>query len=98
MATGSGKTTVMAMMIAWQAVNAVRAPTSKLFSRGFLVVTPGITIKYRLRVLQPNDPENYYRTRELVPADMLPDIDRAKIVITNYHAFQRREMIGQSPR
>ena len=96
MATGSGKTTVMAMMIAWQAVNAVRAPASRLFSRGFLIVTPGITIKDRLRVLQPNDPENYYRTRELVPADMLPDIDRAKIVITNYHAFQRRETMDIS--
>ena len=96
MATGSGKTTVMAMLIAWQAVNAVRTPASRLFSRGFLIVTPGITIKDRLRVLQPNDPENYYRTRELVPADMLPDIDRAKIVITNYHAFQRRETMDIS--
>lgn len=87
MATGSGKTTVMAMLIAWQALNAVRAPTAELFSGGFLIFTPGITIKDRLRVLQPSDPENYYRTRELVPADMLPDIDRAKIVITNYHDF-----------
>ncbi len=61
MATGSGKTTVMAMLIAWQTVNAVRTPGSILFSRGFLIVTPGITIKDRLRVLQPNDPDSYYR-------------------------------------
>ena len=93
MATGSGKTTVMAMLIAWQSVNAVRSPASPLFSRGFLIVTPGITIKDRLRVLQPNDPDSYYRGRELVPADMLPDIDRAKIVITNYHAFRPRETL-----
>ncbi len=93
MATGSGKTTVMAMLIAWQTVNAVRTPGSSLYSRGFLVVTPGITIKDRLRVLQPNDPDSYYRGRELVPADMLPDIDRAKIVITNYHAFKPRETL-----
>ncbi|MGR3715308.1 MAG: BPTD_3080 family restriction endonuclease [Thermohalobaculum sp.] len=93
MATGSGKTTVMAMLIAWQTVNAVRSPGSTLFSRAFLVVTPGITIKDRLRVLQPNDPDSYYRGRELVPADMLPDIDRAKIVITNYHAFKPRETL-----
>jgi type III restriction enzyme len=93
MATGSGKTTVMAMLIAWQAVNAVRTPGSSLYSRGFLIVTPGITIKDRLRVLQPNDPDSYYRGRELVPADMLPDIDRAKIVITNYHAFKPRETL-----
>ena len=44
MATGAGKTTVMAMLIAWQAVNAVRSPASSHFSRGFLVIAPGITI------------------------------------------------------
>jgi len=58
MATGSGKTTVMAMLIAWQTVNAVRHPNSSLYSRGFLIVTPGITIKDRLRVLQTNDPDS----------------------------------------
>ena len=93
LATGAGKTTVMAMLIAWQTVNAVRHPSSKQFSRGFLVVAPGITIKDRLRVLQPNDPESYYRHRELVPPEMLADIDKAKIVITNYHAFKLRERI-----
>ena len=86
LATGAGKTTVMAMLIAWQTVNAVRRPGSRRFTRGFLMVTPGITIRDRLRVLQPNDPDSYYRSRELVPADMLGDLDRAKIVITNYHA------------
>ncbi len=96
MATGSGKTTVMAMLIAWQAVNAARSPASTLFSRYFLIVTPGITIRDRLRVLRTNDPLSYYRDRELVPADMLADIDRAKIVITNYHAFQRRETMDVS--
>ena len=60
LATGAGKTTVMAMLIAWQTVNAVRHPQSKHFTRGFLVVTPGLTIKDRLRVLQPNDPDSYY--------------------------------------
>ncbi|MEO9960744.1 MAG: DEAD/DEAH box helicase family protein [Nisaea sp.] len=96
MATGSGKTTVMAMLIAWQTVNAVRHPNSKSFSRGFLIVAPGITIKDRLRVLQPNDPDSYYRGREIVPSDMLPDIGKAKIVITNYHAFKLRERIQLS--
>jgi len=93
LATGSGKTTVMAMLIAWQVVNAVRRPASTLYSRGFLIVAPGITIKDRLRVLLPNDPENYYATRELLPQDMLPDIHRARIVITNYHAFKLREKL-----
>lgn len=91
LATGAGKTTVMAMIIAWQTINAVRRPTSKNFTRGFLVVTPGLTIRERLRVLQPNDPDSYYQSRELVPNDMLEDLQRAKIIITNFHAFKRRE-------
>ena len=61
------------------------------FTRGFLIVAPGLTIRDRLRVLQPNDPDSYYASREIVPGDMLADLDRAKIVITNYHAFKLRE-------
>lgn len=96
LATGAGKTTVMAMLIAWQTVNAVRHPQSKRFTRGFLIVAPGLTIRDRLRVLQPNDPDSYYQSRELLPGDMLADLERAKIVITNYHAFKLRERIDLS--
>ena len=96
LATGAGKTTVMAMLIAWQTINAVRRPNSRNFTPGFLVVTPGLTIRDRLRVLQPNDPDSYYQSRELVPGDMLRDLDRAKIVITNFHAFKRRETMEVS--
>src|SRR5437899_1138398 len=96
LATGAGKTTVMAMLIAWQTVNAVRRPQSKRFTRGFLVVTPGLTIKDRLRVLQPNDPDSYYASRELVPLDLVEEIAKAKIVITNYHAFKLRERLELS--
>jgi type III restriction enzyme len=96
LATGAGKTTVMAMLIVWQTINAVRHPQSKRFTRGFLVVTPGITIKDRLRVLQPNDPDSYYASRELVPTDLLVEINRAKIVITNFHSFKLREKIELS--
>lgn len=96
LATGAGKTTVMAMIIAWQTINAVRHSQSKRFTRGFLVVAPGLTIKDRLRVLQPNDPDSYYASRELVPSDMFEEIDRAKIVITNFHAFKLRERIELS--
>lgn len=93
MATGSGKTTVMAMLIAWQALNAARKSSSK-FSKGFLVIAPGITIRDRLQVLKPNDPNNYYQERELVPPDLLRDLNEAVVVVTNYHAFIRREKIA----
>ena len=93
LATGAGKTTVMAMLIAWQTISEARRHGSKNFTRGFLIVAPGLTIKDRLRVLQPNDPDSYYESRELVPPDMLPDLKRAKIVITNYHAFKLRERL-----
>jgi type III restriction enzyme len=96
MATGAGKTTVMAMLIAWQTINAVRRPGSKHFTKGFLVCTPGLTIKDRLRVLQPNDPDSYYSRRELVPSDLMREMGEAKIVITNFHAFKRRERVDIS--
>ena len=96
LATGAGKTTVMAMLLAWQTINAVRRPASKYFTRGFLVCAPGLTVKDRLRVLQPNDPGSYYVSGELIPGDMFDDVKRAKIVITNYHAFKLRERIDIS--
>lgn len=96
LATGAGKTTVMAMLIAWQTINWVRRKTSSRFTRGFLIIAPGLTIKDRLRVLQPNDPDSYFKSRELVPGDMLPDLEQARIVITNYHAFKLRNTIDLS--
>ena len=96
LATGAGKTTVMAMLIAWQTINAVRRPNSSHFTRGFLVVAPGLTIRARLRVLQPNDPDSYYGNLELIPEEMLGDLERAKIVITNYHAFKLRDRMELS--
>jgi type III restriction enzyme len=84
----------MAMLIAWQAINASRRPQSQKFTRGFLVVTPGITIRDRLRVLMPSDPNNTYTLHDLVPPDMRDTLQQARVVITNYHAFQRRETMA----
>ena len=91
MATGSGKTVVMAMLIAWQTLNKLANRQDKRFSDLFLIVTPGITIRDRLRVLLPNDPGNYYQAMDVVPSHELARLQQAKIVITNYHAFQLRE-------
>jgi len=92
MATGSGKTVVMAMLIAWHALNKLAHSQDPRFSDAFLIVTPGITIKDRLRVLLPNDPNSYYRERDLIPRDLASELNKAKIVITNFHAFKLREL------
>ncbi len=93
MATGTGKTVVMAMLIAWQTLNKAANPHDGRFSDAFLIACPGITIRDRLRVVLPSDPNNYYRERDLVPPELRGDLGRAKVVITNFHAFKRREML-----
>jgi type III restriction enzyme len=92
MATGTGKTVVMAMLIAWQTINKVATPNDARFAKRFLVVTPGITIRDRLRVLDPTDSGNYYDERDLVPADQKASLLQAQVVITNYHAFLLRDI------
>ena len=94
MATGAGKTVVMAMVIAWHALNKLANTQDARFSDTFLLITPGITIRDRLRVLLPNDPSNYYRQRDVVPSHMLEKLDQAKILITNFHAFKLREKVA----
>jgi type III restriction enzyme len=89
LATGAGKTTVMAMLIAWQTLNA--GGRSQRFTNRFLVVAPGITVKDRLRVLLPADPNNTYTLHDIVPLELRDRLQRARIVITNFHAFKPRE-------
>ncbi|MEB3070372.1 BPTD_3080 family restriction endonuclease [[Mycobacterium] vasticus] len=91
MATGAGKTVVMAMLIAWQTLNKVYSPRDARFAKRFLVITPGITIRDRLRVLFPGDPGNYYALRDLIPPDLEGALHQAQIIITNYHAFLLRD-------
>jgi type III restriction enzyme len=93
MATGAGKTVVMGMLIAWQALNKLEHRQDARFSDSFLIVAPGITIRDRLRVLLPNDPQNYYAQRDLIPPWDIERLGQARIVITNYHAFQPREKV-----
>lgn len=93
MATGSGKTVVMAMIIAWHTLNKKAAPTDTRFGDAFLIVTPGITIRDRLRVLIPSDENNYYRERDIVPVQLFGELLQAQILITNFHAFQLRDKL-----
>jgi len=94
MATGSGKTVVMGMLIVWHTLNKLANPQDARFSDTFLIVTPGITIRDRLRVLLPNDPQNYYRQRDILPSDLMDELNKARILITNFHAFKLRERNG----
>ena len=91
LATGAGKTTVMAMLIAWQTLNAARSRNTRSFTDAFLIIAPGITVRDRLRVLAPADPNNIYTQHDVVPREMRDDLNRARVVITNFHAFKRRD-------
>ena len=71
MATGSGKTIIMAMIIAWNFLNKVTSPTDARFSKNALVVAPGLTVKSRLQVLQPTHADNYYEEFNIVPASLM---------------------------
>jgi len=94
MATGAGKTAVMSMLIAWQTLNKAANPHDGRFSDAFLVVSPGITIRDRLRVLLPTDAENYYRSLDIVPSHLRDQLGQARIVVTNFHVFLHREKLS----
>ena len=87
MATGTGKTVVMCMLIAWQVCNKAHNRRDARFTSRFLVITPGITIRDRLRVIFPNYDDNYYDIRGILPHDLRDLLGDAAIVITNYHTF-----------
>ena len=91
MATGSGKTVVMAMLIVYHTLNKIANPRGTLFADAFLIVTPGVTIRDRLQVLRPENPENDYEKMNLLPRADYDALCQAKIVITNYHTLQRRK-------
>lgn len=93
MATGSGKTVVMGMLIAWHVLNKKHSPQDSRFGDAFLLVAPGITIRDRLRVLIPGEEGNYYRERDLVPPSLVSELMQAQIHITNFHAFQLRDKL-----
>ena len=93
MATGTGKTVVMGMLIAWQTLNALRARRRRNLqhSSRFLVLTPGITVRDRLAVLSPSHPENVYEELGLVPGHLRADLNSARVEVVNFQAFRRRD-------
>ncbi|NDV42063.1 BPTD_3080 family restriction endonuclease [Flagellimonas sediminis] len=87
MATGSGKTIIMSMIIAWNFLNKVSNPTDARFSKYALCVAPGLTVKSRLQVLQPTHEENYYEEFNIVPAALMDKLRQGKVIIHNWHAL-----------
>ena len=89
MATGSGKSTVMAMLAAWSILNKLNNRSDARFSDAVLVVCPNVTIRDRLRELDPENGEaSLYRTRDLVPAELMPLLRQGKVIVTNWHVFE----------
>jgi type III restriction enzyme len=87
MATGSGKTVVMAMLIAWAFCNRGRVPGDERFPSAALVVCPNLTIYERLQVLRTDRADNYYRTFDIVPSPLMPELLKGRVLITNWHKF-----------
>lgn len=87
MATGSGKTVVMAMAIAWHVLNKVADPQDKRFAKHVLVVAPGLTVRNRLRVLEPAHPDNYYDEFDVVPSGLRDKLRQGKLLVRNWHAL-----------
>src|SRR3989441_5084923 len=87
MATGSGKTLVMAMVIAWNILNKVTYPQDARFSRNVFAVAPGLTVKSRLAVLEPSHPANYYEAFRIVPDSLMETLRQGRVVIRNWHAL-----------
>ncbi len=89
MATGSGKTTVMAMLAAWSILNKIHARYDARFSDVVLVVCPNVTIRSRLREIKPSEGEaSLYRKRDLVPPHLMSDLARGRVLVTNWHVFE----------
>lgn len=87
MATGTGKTIVMAMVIAWQVLNKVTNPQDPRFSKNVLVIAPGLTVKKRLEVLYPTAEGNYYEAFDIVPSALLDKLRQGRVLVRNWHAL-----------
>ncbi|MBI3289862.1 DEAD/DEAH box helicase family protein [Candidatus Microgenomates bacterium] len=87
LATGTGKTVVMAMLIAWQVLNKLANPKDSRFSKNILIVAPGLTVRDRLQVLLPETEDNFYQAFNLIDSSMWQDLLGAKIMVSNWHVL-----------
>ena len=85
LATGTGKTVVMSMLITWHVLNKIASPKDPKYSKNILIITPGITVKDRLSVLYPSRDDNFYKAFRVVDDEMWKQLLQSKIIITNWH-------------
>lgn len=85
MATGTGKTVVMSMLITWNILNKLKFKQDTRFSKNVLIVAPNLTVKSRLQVLDPNNPENFYKQFNIVPPHYANELRQGKVRIINWH-------------
>ena len=97
MATGTGKTVVMAMVIAWHILNKATSPQDTRFAKNVLVVAPGLTVRSRLAVLEPAHPKNYYEAFRVVPSALLDRLRQGRVIVRNWHAlnWETEEQVGK---
>ena len=99
MATGTGKTMVMAMLIVWHTLNDIRHTSTRRrgrnpYTSAFLAITPGHTVRERLGELAPSHPRNVYDLMDLVPPNLRVRLNRAQVAVVNFQAFQRRDLLS----
>jgi type III restriction enzyme len=87
MATGTGKTIVMSMLVAWHSLNKITYPQDARFAKNFLVVAPGLTVRNRLSVLVSAGEGNYYDEFNIVPLGLREKLRQAKVMVRNWHAL-----------
>ena len=91
MATGAGKTIVMAMLIAWQVINKSTYPQDTRFTKRVLIMAPGLTVKSRLKVLFPTDEDNFYDQFKIVPDTFYEKLNGSIISLHNWHTLMPEE-------
>ena len=105
MATGTGKTVVMAMFILYNYLNKRATPMDTHYADHFLLCAPGITIRDRLSVLQLDysqrsnnyERSDYYHQRGLIPPQFEKELGglNSSITILNYQQFLPRVFSGK---
>jgi len=97
MATGSGKTILATMLVAYNIINKVTYKQDTRFSKNILVVAPGLTVKSRLQVINPTSENNYFDEFGVVPPTMMDKLRQGRLKIINWHmlAWNTQEKIDK---